>query len=316
MRAAKQTLIRYLLGELPAAEQTTLEQEYFADPQLFDQLVEAENDLIDEYARGRLSPETRRRFEQYYLAHSKRRERSRFAQVLAARLDRAGELPSAAIPTESWLQRLLTALQGPKLAWSFAVALVLLIAGVAWFALQTRHLHQELAKNEAERNGQEQHQKDLQQQLGVERSRADQLAGELARARSETTRPTATPSNTPAPMLATLVLSITGLRGAEAAPAAVLNIPPGTEEARIQLNLKDNDYSNYSVVIQSADGKQIFKRDGLQSKGKPRASLVVTLPASKLSTGDYILTLKGVTQTGDVEDLSKSFFRVSQNRPR
>jgi hypothetical protein len=40
----------------------------------------------------------------------------------------------------------------------------------------------------------------------------------------------------------------------------------------------------------NADGKQIFKRRPA-IEGKPRASLAVT-PVSKLSTGDYILTLK------------------------
>ena len=61
----------------------------------------------------------------------------------------------------------------------------------------------------------------------------------------------------------------------------------------------------------NSNGKQIFKREDLQSKSKRRASLAVIAPASKFSAGEYILTLKGVTQSGDVEDVSKSLFRKS-----
>ena len=56
MNDPEQIATRYLLGELAEPEQTALEEKYFADPQLFDQLVKAETELVDDYARGRLSP--------------------------------------------------------------------------------------------------------------------------------------------------------------------------------------------------------------------------------------------------------------------
>jgi hypothetical protein len=56
MSNQEQTIQRYLLGELPESEQVTLEQEYFADQQLFEQIVQLENGLVDKYARGLLSP--------------------------------------------------------------------------------------------------------------------------------------------------------------------------------------------------------------------------------------------------------------------
>jgi len=83
----EQIIQRYLLGELTEVEQEALEQRYFNDRLLFEQMVQAENALVDRYARGLLSPEVRDRFESYYLAHPKRRERARFAEALAAKLD-------------------------------------------------------------------------------------------------------------------------------------------------------------------------------------------------------------------------------------
>src|SRR5258708_8364808 len=86
MNESEQT-IGYLLGDLSESEQTALEEEYFTDPPAFDKMVNAENELVDSYARGRLTPRLRKRFEQYYLAHPKRRERTKFAQALVTKLD-------------------------------------------------------------------------------------------------------------------------------------------------------------------------------------------------------------------------------------
>jgi hypothetical protein len=48
-------MTRYLLGDLPETEQTAVELEYFADPEKFEEIWSAENDLVDRYMRGGLS---------------------------------------------------------------------------------------------------------------------------------------------------------------------------------------------------------------------------------------------------------------------
>ena len=62
----------------------------------------------------------------------------------------------------------------------------------------------------------------------------------------------------------------------------------------------------------SVSRRQVFKQDGLQSKFKPGASLTISIPARKLSSGDYILTLKGVTASGEMEEVSKKLFHVEK----
>src|SRR6185295_13277350 len=80
-------IVRYLLGELSEDEQTRLEESYFADPAVFTKVTTVENTLVDKYARGLLSTEDHRRFEQHYLAHPERRERVKFAEALATKID-------------------------------------------------------------------------------------------------------------------------------------------------------------------------------------------------------------------------------------
>ena len=43
---------------------------------------------------------------------------------------------------------------------------------------------------------------------------------------------------------------------------------------------------------------------------KSGATITLTLPARMLASGDYLLTLRGVGESGEVEDVSKSLFRV------
>src|SRR5688500_6089886 len=87
MNDSKHVMTRYLLGELSEGEQAALEKAYFEDPDVFTELTAAEEGLVDDYARDRLSPDDRARFERVYLADPRRRERVQFAQALITRLD-------------------------------------------------------------------------------------------------------------------------------------------------------------------------------------------------------------------------------------
>jgi hypothetical protein len=75
-------LRRYLLGMLPEVEAVALEQRYFSDPETFEQVWAAENDLVDDYVAGRLGAGERRLFTERYLASPRHRERVAAAAAL------------------------------------------------------------------------------------------------------------------------------------------------------------------------------------------------------------------------------------------
>jgi len=93
-------------------------------------------------------------------------------------------------------------------------------------------------------------------------------------------------------------------------------IPPGTAETHLQLNLKNDDYAKYNVSLQAVGSGEIFSRQNLRpassKANRSAASFTFVVPANKFSSGDYILTLRGVSKDGEVEDLSKSLFRVEK----
>lgn len=307
---------RYLLGEMTEAERAALEQEYFNDRRLFERMVQVEYELVDKYARGLLPPPVRERFEQYYLSHPKRRERARFAEALTAKLGEINEV-AAAPParTESLWGRWLASMRGPKLAWAFSAALLLVAAGAAWFFIETSRPQQELAKTESQRAAQEQRERESPQQVANERQPSEKPPDERERARTgqQNVPPLPTPTAKAAPAFATLVLTVGGTRSADAAPPAVLVIPARTEQVRLRLNLREDDYTSYRAALQPVGGEEIYAWGRLTPKAtKSGVSLVLTMPARRFATGDYILTLRGVSETGEVEDVSKSLFRVAR----
>ena len=306
-------MTRYLLGELSEAEQTELEEKYFADSTLFDQLTRVESDLIDDYARGRLSSPVRARFEQYYLANPRRRARVKFADAFVTRVDQMEPFASVAAPRISLWEQILTGLKRPSpvLAFSAALAGLLLIGAVVWLLVDSARLRRQLNEAQASRAAREQTERELKEQIATERARTDQLTADLDRLRSQQLPSPSPPSQT-APTIASLVLAISGARSGDTGSPATLVIPPGADKARFKLNLREGGYKSYVVVMQTADGKQIFRSGRLLAGNQTHPSLAFIVPAARFSAGDYILTLKGVTAGGEAEDVSKSLFRVEK----
>lgn len=324
MDELEQTMTRYLLGELSESEQIALEKKYFTDPQVFDQVLRTESELLDSYVRNQLSAEERLRFEQSYLIHPRRRERVKFAEALATRLNQSEVSDEAELPvwTMSRWQRLLAALGGQRRALEFSIALasLIIVIGGIWFFIESRRLRHELAQTRATQADQERREQELAQQVASERERAQQLAAELERL--ERTQPQQQPpQTTPTPTVraappsfVTLLLTAGGVRGSDTVGTQTLIIPQGTTQARLQLNLKENDYPGYRVSLQTVGGREIFSRQNLKPRTmKTGASFILTVPAQQLANGEYILTLRGVSPEGEVDDLSKSIFRV-ENR--
>ena len=316
MNNSEQMMTRYLLGELSESERADLERRYFAEAAVFERLSQCESDLMDDYARGRLSPETRERFEKAYLADPERRARLRFSEALVAKLDREvspGLIPQEA-ETTSWWQKLFLPFIGRQraLAFSFAV-LLLMVLGSAWLLLRTSRLRNELAQTRATEAAREQHERELQQQLIDEQARNQQLIAELDRERAQPTPEVgiASPKNT-APAFVSLLLVASGLRGAETR-SPTLSIPAGTQEVRIELKTAENEYQSYQLELHALGGKAIFDRKKVKPTiTKSGATFGFSVPASRFTSGDYILTLKGVMPTGEVEDVSKALFRVEK----
>jgi hypothetical protein len=303
MDESEQSIRRYLLGNLSETEQCALEERYFADPQVFDQVLKIESELVDAYARGQLVDEAREEFEQFYMIHPSRKARAKFAEALAARLDQSEEPASSDQSTwpVSWWQRLLASLRGqrPTLRLSVAFATLLIVLGGFWIFIATRRQQQgELAQTQPAHETQPQR---IEPPERVEGSP------------KQAPQPTPQPPSTYAPPFVSLALTVGGVRSDHTEQTPTLVIPQGTAQVRLLLNIKGNDYSSYRASLQTAGGAEVFSQMSAKPKlTKTGTNFVFTVPASNLTTGDYVLTLRGVGQAGEVDDLSKSLFRIEK----
>src|SRR5688500_20133118 len=84
--------MRYLLGSLPEEERTRLEQQFFSDDQVFEELEIAEDELIDGYVRAELSTDDRRQFEKL-LVSPRLAERVELARILAKKVSQSTRPP-------------------------------------------------------------------------------------------------------------------------------------------------------------------------------------------------------------------------------
>ena len=73
--------VRYLLSLSSPAEREQIESRYFEDEDAFEEMMTAEDDLIDAYVRGELTSDERQRFEKSF-GRSLDRNRIRFARAL------------------------------------------------------------------------------------------------------------------------------------------------------------------------------------------------------------------------------------------
>ncbi len=293
---------RYLLGELPESEQSALEEQYFSDSERLDEVWAVENQLVDDYARGRLSRKERQRFENHYLASPRHRERVAFARMLLEAAD--GE--SVTEMTSSWRDWLMATLRGSQLAWGLSLAaLLLIVAGGAWFLNERSRLQDQLAALRSERAATRERERELADQIAAERRQNDQLAAELQQLRerraSETTRPTTL----------SFLLTSSLMRGSGEPQS--LTIPRDADQIELRMRLEANDYASYQAVIRTVEGAEVFSRRNIKRRaGRNVATVAIKAPTTILSAGDYILTLSGLNSIGAVEEVNRYFFRISR----
>lgn len=75
-------LRQYVLGDLPAAEAGELESAWFREPELLARVELARDDLLDDYAAGRLSDADRVKLERRQLSNPEGREQLAMAKAL------------------------------------------------------------------------------------------------------------------------------------------------------------------------------------------------------------------------------------------
>ena len=92
-------------------------------------------------------------------------------------------------------------------------------------------------------------------------------------------------------------------------------ISPGTDSVELELRIVSVDqYQSYRAVLQTTEGSENFRIDGLRATTKDsRVVVPFRLAAGLLSRGDYYVKLSGLNPRGEYEDVDRYTFRITNN---
>lgn len=307
----EQILTRYLLGELPAAEQENIEEQIFTDDELFVQVRALKAELTDNYVRGNLSASERRSYEQRFLTSTTGRNDAVFAKALTQMLATEEPMPERAVVAESkpslW-ESIAALFRVPAFGVAMATLLLLVIGGVWWYQKsQQRQLEEQQANvaREAESSPNlvkekirelDAHKDDLKEKLEEDFRKRER---EYQKSQSPKIAPPVSQNNN---TLLSFLLVPSMVRGENNRERIV--IPANTGRIQMQLDLDQSDkYQSYRAELRTKRG-QLIQR---QSKLTPRTTaagkaVFFVAPATGIRNGDYDVTLFGVTATGEMEE--------------
>lgn len=309
---------RFLLGKLSEEEALKLEEGYFTDVSLFEDVLSAENDLIDAYATGALSAEDRNLFESRLLLNPHQRRRVQFAGMLAqyasGRASRAEDFEPRAAAKSSWIAAAARLFSGkPLLSLSFSLAALLIFAGALWLALDDPDAGLSRTRETGEQP--------------ALRSAPEPPPAETKNTPTETAPPdapvnAATPKNAPsknapqkrekphkqaAPAVFSLILT-PGLTRAAGESSRAFSVPPRTDLVKLRLTFETGGFTNYHAALETVEGEQIWSSN-LKARGRAK-TLEAAIPGKLLKKADYVLTLKALNKEGVYERVEDYTFTV------
>jgi hypothetical protein len=265
-------LIRYVLGLLPDEDAERLDEQSIVDDEFAARLRSVEDDLVDAYVRGALEGELLERFESFYLASPRRREKVAFARQFVGAVDRlpssaaaSAACPSGPVSRRRWFISLASA------------AALLLACGILF--LQDVRLRRVLLDTQHDGEVLDQRGRDLARQLGEQRVANDAMRKEIERL--HTAQPLA------------LVLRP---QTRAAAPVSDVAVPPGLDVVTFELDLEAGDFSQYQVALKDPATNRTLWRSGILTSASRRTPAVaVAIPANLLKPQHYSLELSGRT---------------------
>jgi hypothetical protein len=343
---------RYLLGDLSEEEKTRLEESYFADDNLFEQLLAAEDDLIDDYVQGQLIGHERALFEKRFLNSPERRQRVALARGLmktVAPKEVVEEIATVKPESSPWWKSFLVPLLPQSAFGQFsmvAAVLLVIIGGIVLFTLYQQTLTtvepspviatvdptpqptprtNEQASPPVEVRPEEDRapqppvlaqrdrpRRETRPQERRPNRRQDRLIEDVERRRPQIGIPEETTAANDRENLEVASLQISPYVS-RGGESPRLVIPPGANTVQLQLGLRADIYQSYRAILRTDSGAEVWRSSALQSRAAPSGNIVIARFPRRLLTGNaYVMTVNGTTSEGRQETVGNYSFQVEQ----
>lgn len=266
----------YLIGDMSRGDREKFEDTFAGDDELFVEIAERENELVDTYVRGELDSPVLERFERSLDSLPARRQKVANARALNRFVEAEREVKTITIAERTELASRLADLftfRSPIIRYA-AIAAILLLALAATFLLyenrRLRSLQDELADARSRAA-------ELTAQIETARETAGELTADLDRERERIAsleRDIATlrggdrdnpPTNAALPTIATLVLSPVSIRGGSSPPVRRLELTTGVTRVSIVISLPTETGEQVSVRLNGetvAENVRVRRRNG------------------------------------------------------
>lgn len=266
------TFRQYLLGQLPQEGSARLEERLLAEGAVYEALLIAEEELIDEYLSEKLASTERQSFEAYFLLAPERQQKLRFgrafhkyvglAKASQPQEDLAAENASA--ETVAAVKRLtkrnffsFLPYTNPIISYSLAAAVLLIVGGLSWAVF----------------NGWRQ-------------------------------APPHQPGNV-------YVVKLTPGLTRDSGELKRLLIPPGTDTVHLRLILTPDEAQSYRAELLASERASLLVIDDLKLQSQNGQRFITfTLPTKILKRDDYQVRVSGRSADGNYEEIAGYQFRV------
>jgi hypothetical protein len=328
-RYSDQMMVQYLLGSFSEEETENVEELSFVDNEFAVRLSAVENDLIDNYVKGKLSGEKHERFNSHYLASPRRRKKVKTAQVFHIYAENAVATGQVVFVPDSYQTIAKSAKPSPQSTFLpglftfphlILAAAILVLVGTVWLIFELSRLRSQVDQAQAARIALEQREKELQGVLEQQRMATTAIEKEWERMRKEkerVERQIALERQIAESQSPTLPANIVPFRLVALARTAdqvpTITVPSRTDYVVLQVELEPDDYPGYNAVLLSPPGKKPvgWKGERLKSKvlGDSKA-IEVIIPATILKSQEYLLAVTGISGRGVAEGERGYPFRV------
>ena len=340
-------LRRYLLDDVSDEQRQEIEQRFFEDDSLFEEMGALEDELFFDYKQNRLNAKEVAAFERKFLNTAKDLEKAAFAEAFLETTEEIANEKNQETEKVPWWQPFFAFFSSP-LQSGMAAASVLLLLGGAWLFFQNLQMRSELANlqnNRAEEIQEqeqiiaekERRQKELENRLTDEKQRSElnekqiqeieegrrKLEQEIADLRQ---RKIQTPQSSPASpnsipkapvsapqrSLIALVLSPSSSVRSGGAGMSRVNLSPSVKNLRLSLLLETEEkYQSYRASLKTVnEGTEIWSASNLTARGKGKQQrILLNVPAKILQRADYELVINGINQNGEAE-IDSYYFSV------
>jgi hypothetical protein len=262
---------QYLLGNLPPKNLAELEVRLLADKAFYEELLAAEDELIDEYLTDGLSRAERDSFESHFLITPKRRQKLSFSRAFREYV----KLNAVVYPQEE------TTKSERRTS----------LAGKLWWSVKSSLLPRAPNRNRV-------------LAFSLVAALVFAVSWMVLRNRSSETTVQRQSHNIPK------IALISGSTRGDGATQKVL-VPPGVDSVQLEIELARNEYKSYSAALLTPENNILTTIEGIRPDVTNGHGLVYfILPAQILKPGDYQVRLDGITESGNKEPVDNYRFRV------